>query len=120
MIQVFGTTKCKATKAAERFFAERGLKIQRIDLTAKGMAKGELERVAKAVGGVTALLDRDGARARSKGLHVLAIDSERVKQLLLDDAMLLRTPIVARGTAASVGADEATWRRIADAEKQGS
>jgi arsenate reductase (glutaredoxin) len=120
MIQVFGTNKCKGTKAAERFFAERGLKIQRIDLASKGMAKGELERVAKAVGGIVALLDREGARAKAKGLHVLSVDQERVKQMLLDDALLLRTPIVARGSVAAVGADEATWKRLAEAEKQGA
>lgn len=120
MIQVFGTNKCKATKAAERFFAERSIKVQRIDLASKGMAKGELERVAKALGGVAALLDREGARAKAKGLHLLSVDAERLKQMLLEDARLLRTPVVARGTLAAVGADESTWKRLADAEKQGA
>lgn len=119
MIQIFGTSKCKATKAAERFFAERGVKVQRIDLAAKGMAKGELERVAKAVGGVAAMLDREGARAKAKGLHLLAVDADRLKQLLLDDPLLLRTPVVARGPLAALGQDDATWKRLAEAEKQG-
>lgn len=117
MIQVFGTTKCKATRAAERFFAERGVKVQRIDLASKGIAKGELSRVARAVGGVAALVDKEGARAKERGLHVLAPSPDRLEAMLLDDPLLLRTPIVCRGAEAAVGAAEDAWKRFAVAEK---
>jgi arsenate reductase len=117
VIQIFGTNKCKATRAAERFFAERGVKVQRIDLASKGMAKGELARVAKALGGVAVLLDRESARARDRGLHVLAPSPERLAALFLEDPLLMRTPVVCRGAEAAVGAVEAIWKRFAVAEK---
>ena len=117
MIQIFGTAKCKGTKAAERFFAERGIKVQRIDLKQKGIAKGELQSVAKSVGGVAQLLDKESARARDKGLHVLSVDAERLTAMLVDDAQLLRTPIVRCGSKAVVGTAEDAWKAFADVEK---
>ena len=50
-IQIFGTKKCNDTKKAERFFKERGIKYQFIDMTEKGMRKGEFNSVAQANGG---------------------------------------------------------------------
>ncbi len=120
MIQIFGTSKCKGTRAAERFFAERNIKVQRIDLKAKGMARGELQSVAKAVGGVALLLDKESPRARDKGLHVLTVDSERLTAMLVDDPMLLRTPIVRAGSKAAVGVAESAWLALAEAEKAGA
>ena len=63
MIQIFGTKKCNNTKKAQRFFKERGIKIQFIDLREREMSRGELQSVISAVGGIESLLD-DGARAR--------------------------------------------------------
>jgi arsenate reductase len=117
VIQIFGTTKCKGTRAAERFFAERGVKVQRIDLASKGIAKGELARMAKAVGGLGALVEKDSTRARERGLHVLSPSAERLEALILEDAQLLRTPIVSRGAEAAVGIAEESWKRFAAAEK---
>ena len=117
MIQIFGNAKCKGTKAAERFFAERGIKVQRIDLKQKGIAKGELQSVAKAVGGVANLLDKECARARDKGLHVLHIDADRLASMLIDDAQLLRTPIVRCGAKAAIGTAEDAWKAFAELEK---
>ena len=51
-IQIFGTTKCFDTKKAQRYFKERGIKFQMIDLAQKGMSKGELDSVLRAVGGL--------------------------------------------------------------------
>jgi arsenate reductase len=117
MIQIFGTTKCKATRAAERFFADRGVKVQRIDLASKGIAKGELARVAKALGGLANLVDKDGARAKDRGLHVLSPSPERLEALVLEDPLLMRTPVVARGAEAACGHAEESWKRFAAAEK---
>lgn len=64
-IQIFGKNKCFDTKKAQRWFKERGIKFQMIDLAQKGMSKGELDSVLKAVGGLDALIDeraRDIAR----------------------------------------------------------
>ena len=51
-IQIFGTKKCNDTKKAQRFFKERGIKFQFIDMKEKGMSKGELRSVCQAIGGI--------------------------------------------------------------------
>ena len=50
-IQIFGTSKCFDTKKAQRYFKERGIKFQMIDLKEKGMSRGEFDNVARALGG---------------------------------------------------------------------
>jgi arsenate reductase len=117
VIQIFGTTKCKTTRAAQRFFAERRLKVQVVDLHEKGLSKGELASVARAVGGMRALYDAEGTRAKDRGLAHLGPTEARLAELLLEDPLLLRTPIVRDGARAAVGAAEATWRAFADAAK---
>ncbi|WP_437743687.1 ArsC/Spx/MgsR family protein [Sorangium sp. So ce302] len=119
MIQIFGTAKCKATRAAQRFFADRGIKVQLVDLREKGLSKGELASVARAVGGVRVLYDAESARVKERGLQHLGPSDARIAELLVDDPLLLRTPIVRDGTRACVGAAEATWKAFADAAKGG-
>ncbi|MDI3291573.1 arsenate reductase family protein [Polyangium sp. 15x6] len=117
MIQIFGTTKCKATRAAQRFFAERGIKVQSVDLREKGLSKGELASVARAVGGMRALYDAESPRVKERGLQYSAPTEARLAELLLEDPQLLRTPIVRSGARAAVGAAEPAWKELADAEK---
>ena len=59
-IQIFGTKKCNDTKKAERFFKERGIKYQFIDMQAKGMSKGEFNSVAQVNGGLENMVNWDG------------------------------------------------------------
>jgi arsenate reductase len=118
VIQIFGTAKCKATRAAARFFADRRIKVQVVDLRDKGLSRGELGSVARAVGGVRALYDAEGARARDRGLQHLGPDDARITELLLEDPLLLRTPIVRDGAKAAVGPAEATWKALAEAAKR--
>ena len=117
MIQIFGTAKCKVTRAAQRFFADRRIKVQFVDLREKGLSRGELASVARAVGGMRALYDAEGARVKERGLQHLGADDARLAELLLEDPLLLRTPIVRDGTKATVGAAEAAWKAFADAAK---
>lgn len=117
MIQIFGTTKCKATRAAQRFFAERGIKVQSVDLREKGLSKGELASVARAVGGMRALYDAESPRVKERGLQYSAPTEARLAELFLEDPLLLRTPIVRSGARATVGAAEPAWKALADAEK---
>ena len=58
-IQIFGTKKCNDTKKAERFFKERGIKYQFIDMKEKGMSKGEFNSVAQANGGLKNMINQD-------------------------------------------------------------
>jgi arsenate reductase len=109
VIQIFGTRKCRDTKAAERWFKERGFKVQSIDLAEKGLSPGELRSVASKVGGTEALLDREGKRYVEKGLKYSAPTGPRIEALLLEDPLLAKTPIVRRGADATVGYCPDAW-----------
>jgi arsenate reductase len=117
VIQIFGTSKCKGTRAAQRFFADRGIAVQSIDLRQKGLSKGELASVARAVGGVRALYDAESPRVKERGLQYSAPDDAQLTARLLDDPLLLRTPIVRSGADAAVGMAEAKWKAFAAAVK---
>jgi len=108
-IQIFGTKKCADTRKAERWFKERSVRVQSIDLAQKGMSPGELRSVAARVGGVEALIDRDGKRYVDKGLKYAAPTGPRIEQALLDDPLLLRTPIVRDGSRATLGFQPEVW-----------
>jgi arsenate reductase-like glutaredoxin family protein len=108
-VQIFGTRKCSDTRKAERFFKERGIELQSIDLQKKGMSPGELRSVAGRVGGVEALIDRGGKRYLEKGLAYAAPTGSRIEQALVDDPLLLRTPIVRAGGRATVGFVPDVW-----------
>lgn len=111
IIQIFGTKKCQDTRKAERWFKERGMKVQSVDLAQKGLSPGELRSVAARVGGVEALIDRDGKRYVDKGLKYSAPTGPRIEALLLDDPLLLKTPIVRRGQEATLGHQPEVWER---------
>jgi arsenate reductase len=113
-VQLFGTKKCPDTRKAERFFKERGIKLHVVDLAQKGMSAGELRNVAARAGGMEALIDRDGKRYVEKGLKFAAPTGPRIEQLLVDDPLLLRTPIVRAGPQATVGYAPADWQRWID------
>nr|WP_297172831.1 arsenate reductase family protein [uncultured Agathobaculum sp.] len=105
-IQIFGKNKCFDTKKAQRWFQERGIKFQMIDLAQKGIARGELDSVLRAVGDLEALIDQ-----KSKGYASLAYLAygEDKKEKLLEDGTLIRTPIVRNGRQATVGYCPEIW-----------
>ena len=111
VIQIFGTRTCQDTRKAERWFKERGMKVQSVDLAEKGLSPGELRSVAARVGGMEALIDREGKRYVDKGLKYAAPTGPRIEALLLEDPLLLRTPIVRRGAEATLGHAPDTWER---------
>ena len=105
-IQIFGKNKCFDTKKAQRWFKERGIKFQMIDLVQKGMSRGELDSVLKAVGGLDAVIDEKNKGYAS--LAYLAYDEDK-KGKLLEDGTLLKTPIVRNGRQATVGYQPDVW-----------
>ena len=110
-IQIFGKSKCFDTKKAERFFKERHINFQSIDLPSKGMSKRELESVIRGVGGLEQLIDQKHPDAAL--VAYLLPDAQFEK--LLEDPSLLRTPIVRNGQTATVGEASAVWKQwIAD------
>ena len=118
-IQLFGTKKSSETRAAERFFKERGVALHVVDLGQKAMSPGELRNVASRVGGMEALIDRDGKRYVDKGLKYAAPTGPRIEQMLIADPLLLRTPIVRSGNRATVGYVPDVWQQWIDEARKG-
>ena len=108
-IQIFGTKKCFDTKKAERYFKERGIKVQFIDLKEKGMSKGEFASVKQAVGGLDKLIDNN---TKEKDLLVLLnyLSESDKEQKMLEHQQLLKTPIVRNGKKATVGFMPDIWK----------
>ncbi|HIW73553.1 MAG TPA: ArsC family transcriptional regulator [Firmicutes bacterium] len=106
-IQIFGKSKCFDTRKAERYFKERGIRFQRIDLPRFGMSRGELAGVKAAVGGLDALIDEKSPDALL--LRYLAHEADREAKLL-ENPKLLRTPIVRNGRQATVGYRPEIWK----------
>ena len=104
-IQIFGKNKCFDTKKAERWFKERRIKFQSIDLVKYGISPGELKSVLNAVG-LEALVDQKHPDAAL--LNYLAYDADKVEKLL-DNPKLIRTPIVRNGKQATVGYAPEVW-----------
>jgi arsenate reductase-like glutaredoxin family protein len=109
-LQIFGTRKCPDTRKAERFFKERRVRFQLVDLAEKGLSPGELRKVAAAVGGVEHLIDREGKRYVERGLKYAAPTGPRIETMLVEDPLLLRTPIVREGGRATVGFAADVWQ----------
>ena len=108
-IQIFGTKKSFDTKKAQRWFKERRIKFQFVDLHEKDMSKGELQSVCRAVGGIDALLDPKAKDQDTLALVTHLAESQRFDKLL-ENQQLLREPIVRNGRAATVGYEPNVWQ----------
>ena len=108
-VQIFGTKKSAATRKAQRFFAERRVKVHFVDLAERGASAGELRRFVQKFG-IQALIDRDSKRFAELGLGSSTYSDERWLQKLVDEPLLLVQPLVRRGNDLSIGADEARWK----------
>ncbi len=108
-IQIFGKKKCFNTKKAERYFKERAIKYQFVDLLDKGISKGEFENIKKAVGGLDNMLDEN---CKDKNLMTLFnyLSDEDKEDKMLENPILLKTPIVRNGKQATVGVDVEIWK----------
>ena len=105
-IQIFGTSKCFDTKKAERYFKERRIKYQYVDILKYGMSRGELSSVKNAVG-LDALIDTEGADVPL--IRYLASDSARLDKLF-EEPSFIKTPIVRNGKFATVGYCPDVWK----------
>jgi arsenate reductase-like glutaredoxin family protein len=105
-VQIFGKNKCFDTKKAERYFKERRINFQRIDLIAIGMSRGEFNSVKSAVG-LGSMIDEKAPGAEI--LQYLAYDADR-EDKLLENPSFLKTPIVRNGKKATVGYEPEIWK----------
>ena len=115
-IQIFGKAKCFDTKKAERFFKERGVKYQFIDVVKYGMSKGEYNSVKNAVGGMRQLID-EKSKAYEDNYCAYLADEAAVEEKLLEHPAMFRTPIVRNGKKATIIAnlqlDDDTLKKLA-------
>ena len=107
-IQIFGKAKCFDTKKAERYFKERGVKFQLVDIGKYGLSVGEYQSVKNAVGGMSALIDENSREYESRGIKYLA-SRDDVEERLLETPSLFKTPIVRNGKKATVGFRPEVW-----------
>ena len=108
-IQIFGTKKSSDTRKAERFFKERGIRFQSVDMKEKGLSKGEFQSVLQAVGGLEAMIDPD---CKDKDLLALIkyIAAEDKAEKVLENQSVLKLPIVRNGKQATVGYQPEVWK----------
>ena len=105
-IQIFGKAKCFDTKKAERYFKERRIKFQSIDIVRYGMSPREFDSVRRAVG-LENLIDPKAKDAEI--LKYLAFDEDKAEKLL-ENQSLIKTPIVRNGKTATVGYYPDIWK----------
>ena len=107
-IQIFGKSKCFDTKKAERWFKERRIKYQYIDLLRYGMSGKEFDNVLRAVGGIDQLIDWDN-KSQDVTLMKYMEDKRAKEDKVFDDPSLMRTPVVRNGKFATVGFCPEVW-----------
>ncbi|MBQ8166149.1 MAG: ArsC family transcriptional regulator [Lachnospiraceae bacterium] len=107
-IQIFGTKKCFDTKKAERYFKERGIKYQFIDMKEKGMSKGEFNSVKQSVGGIDNMIDQNHKDKDILALIKYIVDKE---EKILENQQVIKTPIVRNGKVATIGYVPDIWKK---------
>jgi arsenate reductase-like glutaredoxin family protein len=110
-VQIFGVKNSPATRAAERFFKERRIPIQLVDLSNKPMSPGEIKRFVDRFG-LNQLIDTEGAAYLNAGLKYLKMSDAELLQRIERDPKLLRLPLVRSATRLSIGRDEAGWKAM--------
>ena len=111
-IQIFGGGKNFDVKKAERYFKERRIPVQRVDLFEKGLSKGELRAVCGALGSAEALVDT-AAKAKETVIWFQHTAEEDREAFLLEHPEILRQPIVRNGAQATVGYQPEVWENWA-------
>ena len=109
-IQIFGTKKCSDTRKAERFFKERGIKYQFIDMKEKGMSKGEFSLVAQVNGGVEGMLDPDSKDKDTLALIKYIAEEDKLEKIL-ENQQVIKTPIVRNGKLSTIGYQPDVWKK---------
>ena len=105
-IQIFGTLKCQETRKAQRYFKDRGIPFQFINLAEKGLSRGELNSV-RAAAGIENLIDKNSKEYNKRNLKYV---THNVEEELLSHPLLCKTPIVRDGRKATVGYTPDVWK----------
>lgn len=108
-IQIFGTKKCNDTKKAERFFKERGIKFQFIDMKEKGMSKGEFNSVAQANGGLENMINWHGKDQDILALIKYIAEEDKLEKIL-ENPQVIKTPVVRNGKQSTLVYCPEVWK----------
>ena len=110
-VQIFGVKNSQATRAAERFFKERRVAIQMVDLNKKAIAAGEIKRFVERFGW-DGLLDTEGKAYIDGGLKYMKLSESDLIERIEREPSLLRLPLVRSGKLVSIGRDEESWKAM--------
>jgi arsenate reductase-like glutaredoxin family protein len=113
-VQIFGIRNSQPTRAAERFFKERRIPIQLVDLKAKPMAPGEIRRFIDRFT-LNGLIDQDGAAYIDAGLKYLKVTESELIDRIGHEPKLLKLPLVRCANRLSIGHDESSWKSFVNA-----
>ena len=108
-IQIFGTKKSADTRKAQRYFQERRIKFQFVDLSQKGMSKGEFESVARVVGGQDAMIDENCKDQKTLTLIKYLVPDQKLEKIR-ENQQVLKQPIVRNGKQATLGYQPDVWK----------
>lgn len=108
-IQIFGTKKCNDTKKADRFFKERGIKYQFIDMKEKGMSKGEFTSVAQVNGVLENMINWEGRDKDTLALIKYISDEDQLTKVL-ENPQVIKTPVVRNGKQSTLGYQPNVWK----------
>ena len=108
-IQIFGTKKCADTRKAERFFKERGIKYQFIDMKEKGMSKGEFNSVAQVNGGMDNMINWEGRDKDTLALLKYIVDEDKFEKII-ENPQVIKTPVVKNGKNSTLGYQPDVWK----------
>ena len=111
-VQIFGVRNSQATRAAERFFKERQVAIQLVDLKQKPMSPGEIKRFIERFG-LVALLDTESKAYVDAGLKYFKVSDSDLLQRVERSPALLKLPLVRAAHRLSIGNDEESWKAMA-------
>ena len=109
-IQIFGTKKCIETKKSERFFKERGIKYQFVDMKKKGMSKGEFNSVAQANGGLDHMINWEGKDQNLLALIKYIANEDKLEKVL-ENPQVIKTPVVRNGKQSTLGYQPDVWKK---------
>lgn len=108
-IQIFGIKKCADTRKAERFFKERGIKYQFVDMKEKGMSKGEFLSVAQVNGGMDQMINWEGKDKDTLALLKYIAEEDKLEKILANP-QVIKTPVVRNGKKSTLGYQPDVWK----------
>jgi arsenate reductase len=110
-VQIFGIKKSQATRAAERFFKERRVPVQKVDLDQKPIAPGEIRRFVDRFTWA-GLLDTESKAYADAGLKYIRLSDTETFERVTREPQLLKLPLVRAGKKIVIGHDEEGWRAL--------